>query len=154
MRLLPIAFPPLPGESLDSWFLAYAARLNTPVGDLADAVGIGSPFMRQPVAKIALGHRLSATASLSEATGIPVEAVAALGSRCPATPWSSGAVSERVASPGQPGRCRGADSARRVWPSREGDGLPRGGCRSSSPAQPTSVSCLWCARAAANSSDG
>jgi hypothetical protein len=39
-RTLPLLLTPLPGEALDSWPLAYAHRLGTPVGDLLSVLGL------------------------------------------------------------------------------------------------------------------
>ncbi|WP_030019864.1 TniQ family protein [Streptomyces monomycini] len=39
-RTLPIRVPPRPGEALDSWLEALAARLQCPLGDLAPALGL------------------------------------------------------------------------------------------------------------------
>lgn len=58
-RSLPIRLEPLPGEALDSWIIAYASRLHTPVRDLADALGIDPRFVRQPTRQVALGEVLT-----------------------------------------------------------------------------------------------
>jgi AraC-like DNA-binding protein len=50
-RTLPIRVPPCPGEALDSWLEALAARLRCPLGDLAPAVGLDSLRAEDP------GHR-------------------------------------------------------------------------------------------------
>ena len=39
-RTLPIRVPPLPGEALDSWLDAMAWRLNTPIAQLRQALGL------------------------------------------------------------------------------------------------------------------
>jgi hypothetical protein len=44
VRRIPIAFAPVPGESLDGWLIAYAARLDTTLADLADAIAMGTPL--------------------------------------------------------------------------------------------------------------
>ncbi len=68
--LLPIRLPPQPGEPLDSWVAAYAARLDTPVLDLAARLGAGSAFWRQPAADIALGKRVGDLVGLAAAAGL------------------------------------------------------------------------------------
>lgn len=71
-RTLPIRLPPIPGESLDSWIAAYAARLDTPIMDLTSRLG-PAKFWRQPAADIAVGKGaghlagLATTARLTEA---------------------------------------------------------------------------------------
>jgi hypothetical protein len=40
LRTLPTRVTPLPGESIDSWLEAYAARLDGSVGDLLVAAGL------------------------------------------------------------------------------------------------------------------
>ena len=40
VRTLPLRVPPLPGEALDSWLEAVAARHNARMGDLLHHVGI------------------------------------------------------------------------------------------------------------------
>ena len=78
VRRIPIYFPPLPGESFDSWLLSYAARLHTELEDLTEALGIGSVFMGQPAAVVAVGRRVPDLGRLVEATGLPADAVEAL----------------------------------------------------------------------------
>lgn len=78
MRRIPIEFPPLPGEAFDSWLLGYAARLHTTVGDLADALGIGTLLVGQPAAVVALGRRRPDSVLMMEATGLPVDTLEAL----------------------------------------------------------------------------
>lgn len=43
VRSLPIRLQPMPGEAIDSWLEAIAARTNTAWGDLLDAVGLPAP---------------------------------------------------------------------------------------------------------------
>jgi hypothetical protein len=78
VRRIPIEFQPLPGESLDSWLMGYAARLHTTLGDLTDALGIGGLFISQPAGVIALGRRAPDTTGLVAATGLPAEDLEAL----------------------------------------------------------------------------
>ena len=40
VRTLPIRLPPLPDEALDSWLEALSARLHSPLGELAPALGL------------------------------------------------------------------------------------------------------------------
>jgi hypothetical protein len=78
VRRIPIEFPPLPGESLDSWLMAYAARLHTTLGDLTDALGIGSLLIGKPASMVALGRRGPDSAQMVEATGLPADALEVL----------------------------------------------------------------------------
>lgn len=78
MRRIPIEFPPVPGESLDSWLLAYAARLRTSLGDLTDALGIGCLFVGQPAYVVALGRRPPEVAQMAQATGLRAETLEGL----------------------------------------------------------------------------
>ena len=118
MRRIPIYFPPLPGESFDSWLLSYAARLHTELEDLTEALGIGSVFMGQPAAVVAVGVVFPTLVDWSRRPDCQPTRWRHCGDRCPATRWSRDAASDRAAWPGQPGRCVGHASARRVWPSR------------------------------------
>jgi len=45
-RQLPISWPPLPGEALDSWLQSYAARLHTSTRGLLDHLGVTSSLTR------------------------------------------------------------------------------------------------------------
>lgn len=47
LRRLPIRVPPLPGEALDSWSEALAARLLTPLGHVLWSLGLGTPPRRK-----------------------------------------------------------------------------------------------------------
>ena len=42
-RTFPIRLAPLPGEALDSWLEALAHRLNAPLGDVLDDLGLAAP---------------------------------------------------------------------------------------------------------------
>ena len=46
---LPFTLTPLPGESFDSWFEAYAARLQVTTGDLATALGLPDEYLRTTI---------------------------------------------------------------------------------------------------------
>jgi AraC-like DNA-binding protein len=61
----------MPGESLDSWLVAYAARLRTPIADLGAALGLPPAFLRQPAVRIALGRGGPGAEQLAAATGQP-----------------------------------------------------------------------------------
>ncbi len=74
-RVLPIRLPPEPGEPLDSWVAAYAARLDTPILDLAAGLGPGRSFWRQPAADVALGKGVGALVGLTAAAGLTDEQV-------------------------------------------------------------------------------
>ena len=77
-RVLPIRLPPEPGEPLDSWVAAYAARLDTPILDLAAGLGPGRSFWRQPAADVALGKGVGALVGLTAAAGLTDEQVEAM----------------------------------------------------------------------------
>lgn len=77
-RILPIRLPPEPGEPLDSWVAAYAARLGTPILDLAAGLGPGRSFWRQPAADVALGKGVGALVGLAAAAGLTDEQVKAM----------------------------------------------------------------------------
>ncbi|HEV2809706.1 MAG TPA: TniQ family protein, partial [Acidimicrobiales bacterium] len=77
-RVLPIRLPPQPGEPLDSWVAAYAARLDTPIQDLAAGLGPGTGFWRQPAADVALGKGVGALVGLTAAAGVSDEQVEAM----------------------------------------------------------------------------
>lgn len=78
VRALPIRLPPEPGEPLDSWVAAYAARLGTPILDLAAGLGPGRAFWRQPAADVALGKGVGALVGLAAAAGLTEEQVEAM----------------------------------------------------------------------------
>ena len=69
-RLLPIRLPPVSGESLDSWFAAYSARLAVPLRDLVAACGLDDAFAQQSSRSIALGRNLGDREPLARATGV------------------------------------------------------------------------------------
>ncbi len=70
MRRIPIRLQPSPGEALDSWIIAYAARLRAPVADLAGALGLDPGFVRQPARHVALGDRLGDAIPLVASSGL------------------------------------------------------------------------------------
>ncbi len=69
-RLLPIRLPPVSGESLDSWFAAYSARLAVPLQDLVAACGLDEAFARQSLRSIAVGRNLGDREPLARATAV------------------------------------------------------------------------------------
>lgn len=69
-RLLPIRLPPVTGESLDSWFAAYSARLAVSLQDLVAACGLDEAFARQSSCSIALGRNLGDGKPLARATAV------------------------------------------------------------------------------------
>jgi len=77
-RLLPIRLPPQPGEALDSWVAAYAARLDAPILDLAACLGSGGGFFRQPAADVALGKRVGDLTGLAVAAGLTAGQIEAM----------------------------------------------------------------------------
>src|SRR5713226_1122939 len=70
LRRIPIRLQPASGESLDSWIIAYAARLRTPVRDLGAALGISLHFLCQPLARVALGEGIADVAPLAAGSGL------------------------------------------------------------------------------------
>jgi hypothetical protein len=84
---LPFTLTPLPGESFDSWFEAYAARLHTSTGELATALGLPVQYLRTPI-RVLLTSRLSDghLATVSAAAGLPTAALAATFHRPGLTP--------------------------------------------------------------------
>jgi TniQ/Bacterial regulatory helix-turn-helix protein, lysR family len=74
-RVLPIRVAPLPGEALDSWMEAYAARLDVTVGDLADAFGLhrdtpSGDGRSRPAPTWTITLRDEEVSGLAQATGI------------------------------------------------------------------------------------
>jgi hypothetical protein len=63
VRALPIHLPPVPGEALDSWLEAYAARLATPLGQMREVLGLSRSGNRLD----SRGHRTDWTVHLTEA---------------------------------------------------------------------------------------
>jgi hypothetical protein len=78
VRRIPIDLPPLPGEALDSWLLAYAARLRTPLVDLTAALGMTPQAVRQPAVLVALPRHEPDLHRLVEATGLPADSLEGL----------------------------------------------------------------------------
>jgi hypothetical protein len=76
---LPFTLTPLPGESFDSWFEAYAARLYASTGELAAAAGLPAGYLRTPI-RVLLTRGLPAShlTSLAAAAGLPVPALTAM----------------------------------------------------------------------------
>lgn len=77
-RAFPIRLTPRPGESLDSWVAAYAARLQTPVQQLTGTLGLGARFLAQPAADIAAGDHLNEAENLLRAAGLSADQAAAM----------------------------------------------------------------------------
>lgn len=77
-RTIPIRLTPLPGEALDSWVAAYAARLQTPVQHLTATLGLGPRFLSQPAADIAAGHHLTDAQNLLISAGLTADQAAAM----------------------------------------------------------------------------
>lgn len=71
LRRIPIRFPPLADEALDSWFAAYAARLHLPMNVAAEALGLAPTFLLQPPAVMAMGHCPPDPGPLAFAAGLP-----------------------------------------------------------------------------------
>ncbi|MEA2826101.1 MAG: hypothetical protein QOG43_540, partial [Actinomycetota bacterium] len=75
VRTLPIRLEPLPGESLDGWLFAYAARLDTPLTEFAATTGLPRGFVRQTPRSIALGKSLNSCAGIARAAGMGGDSV-------------------------------------------------------------------------------
>ena len=76
MRRIPIRLVPIDGESLDSWIVAYAARLELSIGVLAHALGLDLRWLRRPARDVALGGRRHDVVELrtaSEACGVDLD---------------------------------------------------------------------------------
>ncbi|MFI1942836.1 TniQ family protein [Streptomyces virginiae] len=67
-RTLPIRWAPQPGEALDSWLEAVAARLNCPFTDVLSALGLPT---RDPVMAALVQPRWTVLATDGELTAIP-----------------------------------------------------------------------------------
>lgn len=94
VRALPIRVLPVPGEALDSWLEALAARYQSSWGDLLDAVGLGGS------AGTALGLRLRRSlpatndlSTISQATGVSMPVLRAM---TPARGLCPGATDEET----------------------------------------------------------
>lgn len=76
MRRIPIRLVPLHGESLDSWIVAYAARLELSIGVLAHALRLDLRWLRHPARDVALGgrrHEVVDFRSASEGCGVDLD---------------------------------------------------------------------------------
>jgi hypothetical protein len=87
-RRLPIVFPPVPGEALDSWIECYARRLHASTTGLLTAAGMTVIRMRE------LLHRLEdrQAEQLSAATGVSIQDLKAMTLQ----PWDGLAVRYNV----------------------------------------------------------
>ncbi|MFD4592770.1 TniQ family protein [Streptomyces rubiginosohelvolus] len=80
-RTLPIRYAPYPGEALDSWLEAFAARLGCPFTDVLGALGLPNrdPAVAAPVlprwTTVATPGELAA---ITEVTGVAAEVLAAM----------------------------------------------------------------------------
>ncbi|MFJ6438458.1 TniQ family protein [Streptomyces sp. NPDC091416] len=80
-RSLPIRLPPLPGEALDSWLEAIAARLNCPFTDVLSALGLPT---RDPVLTASVLPRWTTLArqdelaAIAETTGVAEDTLVAM----------------------------------------------------------------------------
>ncbi|MGI8808337.1 MAG: TniQ family protein, partial [Acidimicrobiales bacterium] len=70
MRRIPIRLPLIEGESLDSWIAAYANRLQTPIRDLAPAIGLDQQFIAQPARRVAAGNGLHDLGRAADGCGL------------------------------------------------------------------------------------
>jgi hypothetical protein len=96
---LPFTLAPLSGESFDSWFEAYAARLDVVTGDLAAAIGLPTPYLRTPIGTLlARGLTPSLLARVGEATGLDPTSVDTMFHRAGLTPTARRAVVARAIS--------------------------------------------------------
>ncbi|MGW4371943.1 TniQ family protein [Nocardia takedensis] len=74
-RTFPIRVPPLPGEAIDSWLEALAARHHASWRDLLDAVGLAQP--RSTVSSWIARPTATETAALATATATACDTIAA-----------------------------------------------------------------------------
>jgi hypothetical protein len=94
---LPFALTPIPGESFDSWFEAYAARLDVCTGDLAQALGLPAQHLRTTIGMLlANGVEGSHLRRVAAATGVPAAALRDLFHRAGPTPSSGKPVVTRA----------------------------------------------------------
>lgn len=66
-HLIPIVLPPLPGEALDSWIEAYAARLRTSSRQLLNLIGLP----RAQTGQLVVTTTTEEQRALARATGVP-----------------------------------------------------------------------------------
>lgn len=99
IRTQPIRVAPLPGEALDSWLEAYAARCHTPWGDFLEIVGLRNrPRARSRYPMDAPSLDLAA---LSTATGVDVSVLQTMGpGGLPPQADDADPLSREVALPG------------------------------------------------------
>ncbi|MEV6401133.1 TniQ family protein, partial [Streptomyces sp. NPDC051907] len=80
-RSLPIRYPPYPGEALDSWLEAVAARLNCPFTDVLSALGLPNRDLAAAAPVLPRWTTLATPdelAAITEVTGTPTEVLAAM----------------------------------------------------------------------------
>lgn len=96
---LPFTLTPLPGESFDSWFEAYAARLQILTGDLAAAIGLPQPYLRTPIGTLLTrGITPSHLPRLAATTGLNLASLDELFHRPGPTPTTGRATVTRAIS--------------------------------------------------------
>jgi hypothetical protein len=97
MPLLPFTLSPLPGESFDSWFEAYAARLQLSTGDLADALGLPGEYLSITIGSLLSGGVKPAHLQrISIATGLSTTSLHELFHRPGPTPTAGKPVVARA----------------------------------------------------------
>jgi hypothetical protein len=76
---LPFTMPPIPGESFDSWLVAYAARLQAGTGELAAAIGLPLGYLNTQT-RVLLTGVLPTTVldRIAEATGVATDVLAGM----------------------------------------------------------------------------
>lgn len=70
MRRIPISLPPVDGESLDSWLIAYASRLDITVLGLANALGLDPGTNGYEAVSVAVGKPSLKVDRMVAATGL------------------------------------------------------------------------------------
>jgi hypothetical protein len=76
VRRIPLRLVPIEGESLDSWIVAYAARLELSISVLAHALRLDLRWLRHPARDVALGGRPDEVVefrSASEGCGVDLD---------------------------------------------------------------------------------
>lgn len=68
-RRIPMRLPPLPGESFDSWLIAYAHRLDAPIADLLAHSGVDLRAVSTEPRRLARGPSAAALERVSYVTG-------------------------------------------------------------------------------------
>jgi hypothetical protein len=78
IRRIPIACPPIPGESFDSWLEAYARRLDVTNGAMAGAIGLDRPLLLKPTRLLLAEIPDESLAEVTQATHVPASTLPAM----------------------------------------------------------------------------